>query len=357
MSLSDRVVRRIVAIHGGAVVSEPIAEFAEIAAPLGEMKLLAPGEAFAATKLSGGVSCDVWRVDLAGGPICVKRALPKLRVAADWRAPVERAGTEVDWYRLVAGIDPRLVPEVLGEDRARHVFAMEYLPPESYPLWKAELAAGRVDKAFAVHVGEALAHIHAATAGREDIAHDFALGTQFHALRLEPYLLHMAKKHADVAARVRALTQGIADARIALMHGDVSPKNILRGPEGPVFLDAETACYGDPAFDLAFCLNHLLLKCVWRREFANGYLECFSALTRAYLDGVTWEAPDAIEARASALLPALLLARIDGKSPVEYLAEEKDKVFVREAAKEMLSNGQTTLQDIREIWKKKLPSP
>ena len=336
------------------MVSETTAEFAEIAASLTEMELLGQGEAFQATRLSGGVSCDVWRVDLKGGPICVKRALPKLRVEADWRAPLERAGTEVDWYRLVAGIDPRRVPEVLGENRARHVFAMEYLPPESHPLWKTELAAGKADTTFAAHVGEALAHTHTATAGREDIAHDFAHGTQFHALRLEPYLLHTAKKHPDVAPRIRALAQGVADARIALMQGDISPKNILRGPEGPVFLDAETACYGDPAFDLAFCLNHLLLKCVWHREFADAYLECFSALARAYLDGVTWEAPDLIEARTAALLPALLLARIDGKSPVEYLVEERDKMFVRETAKGMLKRNEVRLNDVERNWRSAL---
>jgi 5-methylthioribose kinase len=336
------------------MVSETTAEFAEIAASLTEMELLGQSEAFQATRLSGGVSCDVWRVDLKGGPICVKRALPKLRVEADWRAPLERAGTEVDWYRLVAGIDPRRVPEVLGENRARHVFAMEYLPPESHPLWKTELAAGKADTAFAAHVGEALAHTHTATAGREDIAHDFAHGTQFHALRLEPYLLHTAKKHPDVAPRIRTLAQGVADARIALMQGDISPKNILRGPEGPVFLDAETACYGDPAFDLAFCLNHLLLKCVWHREFADAYLECFSALARAYLDGVTWEAPDLIEARTAALLPALLLARIDGKSPVEYIVEERDKMFVRETAKGMLKRNEVRLNDVERNWRSAL---
>jgi aminoglycoside phosphotransferase (APT) family kinase protein len=337
-------------------VNGPITEHDELAAALGRMELLGPGEAFTAARLSGGVSCDVWRVELASGPVCLKRALPKLRVAADWRAPVERAGTEVDWLRLVAGIDPRLVPEVLGEDRSRHIFAMEFLKPETYPLWKTELAEGRVATNFAAQVGEALAHIHAATAGREDIAHDFAHDTQFRALRLDPYLLHTAKHHPQIASRIRALSQGVADARIALMQGDVSPKNILCGPEGPVFLDAETACYGDPAFDLAFCLNHLLLKCAWHREFANGYLESFSALARSYLDGVTWEAADDIEARTAALLPALLLARIDGKSPVEYLTDEKGKAFVRETATAML-RGATRLEDVRGEWEESLPSP
>jgi aminoglycoside phosphotransferase (APT) family kinase protein len=325
---------------------------APLADALVRMGLLAPGEPFVATSLVGGVSCDVWRVDLADRAICVKRALPKLRVEADWRAPAERAGAEADWFRLAGEIDPRLVPEVLGEDRAHHIFAMEYLSPQTFSLWKTELAEGHADPDFAAHAGDALARIHAATAGREDIAHDFAHGTQFHALRLEPYLLHTAKKHPGLAPRIRALADGVAAARIALMHGDVSPKNILRGPEGPVFLDAETACYGDPAFDLAFCLNHLLLKCVWHRQFAQAYLQSYGALADAYLDGVHWESADALEARAAALLPALLLARIDGKSPVEYLTEDRDKIFVRDAARALLAKNGLDLDAVREEWRK-----
>ena len=317
-----------------------------VAASLRRMSLLQDGQPLSVAPLAGGVSCDVWHVRVGDGPdMVVKRALPKLRVAADWRAPAERAGTEVDWFNLVAGIDPRLVPEILGEDRAHHMFAMEYLSPQTHPLWKNELAAGRIDTGFAASVGECLAHIHAATANREDVAHDFAHDTQFHALRLEPYLSYTAKQHADVALRIRALANGIAHARIALMQGDISPKNILIGPDGPVFLDAETACYGDPVFDLAFCLSHLLLKTIWHPEFKAAYLDSFAALSRAYLDGVTWEEPDDLESRTAALVPALLLARVDGKSPAEYLTADADKAFVRSAAKTMLKRPPQTLED------------
>ncbi|HEY2034611.1 MAG TPA: aminoglycoside phosphotransferase family protein [Rhizomicrobium sp.] len=332
---------------------KPNAEDEEtIAASLRRMDLLAEGEAFAADVLAGGVSCDVWHVKTADGrEVVVKRALPRLRVEDEWKAPAERASTEADWFRFVAEFDPRLVPEVLGEDRPHHIFAMEYLPPESHKLWKAELAAGRADATFAARVGETLAHIHAASANREDVMHDFAHDTQFYALRLEPYLLHTAKKHPDLAPRIRALVDGLAKARIALMQGDISPKNILIGPDGPVFLDAETACYGDPAFDLAFCLNHLLLKCVWHKKFQNAYLECFQALADSYLENVTWEEPNDIEERASALLPALLLARIAGKSPVEYLTAGKDKTAVRDAAKTLFNANSRTLFALADTWR------
>ncbi|HUJ03877.1 MAG TPA: aminoglycoside phosphotransferase family protein, partial [Rhizomicrobium sp.] len=275
-----------------------------IAAALQRMKLAAAGEDFSAQPLSGGVSCDVWHVRLADGrELAVKRALPKLRVEADWRAPAARSAAEADWFRLVAEVDPRLVPEVVAEDRAHHLFAMEYLAQETHPLWKTELAAGRANADFAGQVGAALARIHAYTAGREDIAHDFAHSAQFRALRLEPYLLFTASKHPDLAPRIRAMAERVAQSRIALMQGDISPKNILIGPDGPVFLDAETATYGDPAFDLGFCLNHLLLKGVWHPEHRALYRDSFAALSRAYLEGVTWEPAKDLEARTSEVLP------------------------------------------------------
>lgn len=271
--------------------------------------------------LGGGVSCDVFVADLPGRRVVIKRALPKLRVAAEWLAPAERAEAEVAWLRLVAGIDPRWVPKVLAEDSARHLFVMEFL---AYPVWKSQLAEGEIDAGFAAQVGAALARIHAEPAKGFD---NFA---QFHALRIEPYLLTTAERHPDVAPRIREIARGVADARIALMHGDVSPKNILVAPHGPVFLDAECACIGDPAFDLAFCLNHFLLKSVWHPHDAGRLAAAFAALKNAY-------APEAeLERRTAVLLAAFLLARIDGKSPVEYLTDEAAKDFVRARAKALL---------------------
>lgn len=314
------------------------------------MGLITPGEAATVTPLSGGVSCDVFEVRSARIHACVKRALPKLRVAADWRAPAERSHAEVAWMKLVAGIDPNWVPDILGEDRPHHVFAMEFFPPETYPVWKARLAAGEAVASFAAVVGNALAHIHGETAGRDDIARRFANGVQFHALRVDAYLLHTAAKHADVGQRIRAMAKNLGAARIALMHGDVSPKNILVGPDGPVFLDAETCCYGDPAFDLAFCLNHLLLKAVWHPEHLSAYAACFAAFVEAYFSAANWEPRQDLEARTAGLLAAFLLARIDGKSPVEYITEDGTREFVRGEAKRFLLAGESRLEAMLERW-------
>jgi aminoglycoside phosphotransferase (APT) family kinase protein len=228
---------------------------------------------------------------------------------------------------------------------------MEYLPPEEYPVWKTRLADGEIALTFAADVGTALARIHSATAGRPDVASEFQNADQFYALRTEPYLYHAANKNADVAEIVREIADELTSARIALMHGDASPKNILCGPKGPVFLDPEPTSYGDPAFDLAFCLNHLLLKSVWHPQWFFAYRDAFTALTKSYLAGVTWETPVATEARAARILPALLLARIDGKSPVEYLTGARDRAFVRNASKTLLRRHVKTLDSVAVLWK------
>jgi thiamine kinase-like enzyme len=131
------------------------------------------------------------------------------------------------------------------------------------------------------------------------------------------------------------------------VHGDVSPKNILVADHGPIFLDAECAWYGDPAFDLAFCLNHLLLKCLWVPAARNAFLACFAALSGTYLENVSFEN---IESRTASLLPALLLARVDGKSPVEYLGDSQ-KALVRKVERELIG-AEASLQKIRETWQR-----
>lgn len=321
-----------------------------------DMELAGADEEVTMETLGGGVSCDVFKVTTAKRTLCVKHALPKLRVEADWRAPAERSHAEVAWFKLVGGIERRWVPAVLGEDRSRHCFAMSWFPPETHPVWKGELAAGRADASFAAAVGEALARIHGETAGQDDIAHHFANAPQFHALRVEPYLLHTAAADPDVAQPLRAIAKALTATKIALMHGDVSPKNILKGPDGPVFLDAETCCYGDPAFDLAFCLNHLLLKALWHPAFATDYAVCFTALMNAYFARSHWEGRPGLERRTSALLAAFLLARVDGKSPVEYLTSERKKTFVRRMAKQFLVEGTGHLGEILARWTEALPS-
>ena len=329
-------------------MSEP-AETDALTRSLRKMGILQGDEVPRYQALSGGVSSEIWRVDLRCGQFCVKRALPKLRVEKDWFAPVERSRYEVAWLKAVSAIAPDAVPRVVGQDIEQNLFVMECLPSASHPLWKSELRQGKTDAGFASQVGRVLGRIHAATSNSPDFAAAFPTDFTFHSIRLEPYLEATACVHCDLASLLMQMVETTAASKYVLVHGDVSPKNILVGPRGPVFLDAECAWYGDPAFDLAFCLNHLLLKCLLAPGASSGFLHCFETMREAYMNEVTWEPVDGLEARAAALLPGLFLARVDGKSPVEYLTEA-DKERVRRVGRFLIQEHPDRLETIRRTW-------
>jgi len=335
----------------------PQADRDALAASLRRMGLLGADEPPDLTPLRGGVSSLIVRASTRQGLLCVKTALPQLRVAAQWLAPVERNAAEVAWLRLARGIVPQSVPAVLSEDAQGHAFAMDWLDPAAHPVWKLELRDGRVDARFAAQVAAILIAIHRHTAHRPDLAVAFAHDASFHALRLDPYLAAAARAHPDCAAALHALIEVTAGTRLALVHGDVSPKNILCGPHGPILLDAECAWYGDPAFDLAFVLNHLLLKSVWRPAYGRALREAFLALAEGYLAGVDWEPRAALDARTARLLAGLLLARIDGKSPVEYLDTEALREPVRRVARALLLRPPDSLAALRAAWDAAMPPP
>jgi aminoglycoside phosphotransferase (APT) family kinase protein len=316
---------------------------------LRETRLAAPDETPRAAALAGGVSSDIWRVDLASGTVCVKGALPRLRVSQVWEAPVERNRYEYEWLRIAGAASPGAAPRVFAERSG--LFAMEYL---DLPVWKERLRQGDAQPAFAAQVGATLAAIHSATAGRNEVAERFPTDAIFYAIRLEPYLVATGNNHPALRTLLERLAQRTASTKLCLVHGDISPKNILVSPRGPVFLDAECAWYGDPAFDLAFCLNHLLLKCLWVPSAALRFLACFDSLKDAYLKGVRWEAPGGVEERTATLLPGLFLARVDGKSPVEYLTLESDKKKVREFAARFLSHPAASLSKLKDEWQRSL---
>ena len=330
----------------------------ELRTALERMQLLRAGEAFHAETLPGGVSSDILRIDIPGRSpelsFCFKRALAKLKVAADWRAPVERNHAEVEWMRVAGELAPQCVPRILGEDAQSGAFAMEYLAPDLHPVWKSELRDGEIRIETAAAVASCIAAIHAGTARRADLAQRFANDHIFHPIRLEPYLLATGARRPDCAARLRQLVATTANTKLALVHGDLSPKNILVAARGPILLDAECAWYGDPAFDLAFCLNHMLLKCLWRPQWRERYLACYDALASTYLARVSWEPRAAIEARTAHLLPGLFLGRVDGKSPAEYLTDERDKERVRRVARRFLLEPVDQLAAIRDAWNAEL---
>lgn len=325
-----------------------------IAASLLDLGLLKAGDNMVMEPLTGGVSSDIWKVDLPMGIVCVKRSLPQLRVKQLWEAPIKRNAYEVAYLRVAARIAPGGVPNVLAHDAGAGLFVMDYLDPQSHPVWKTQLRDGIANVETASQVGAQMARIHRATANDAALRERFATDDIFYPIRLEPYLDATARVHPDLAPRLQHLIQTTLNTKLCLIHGDIAPKNILVGAHGPIFLDCECAWFGDPAFDLAFCLNHLLLKCLWTPAARKGFLACFTQLTESYFATVAWEPRQEMERRTAHLLPGLLLARVDGKSPVEYLSDEMDKNKVRRCARGLLAEPVETLAAVRDSWKKVL---
>ena len=295
--------------------------------------------------LTGGVASDIARVDIAGRSFCMKFALPKLKVAADWHAPVHRNAAEYAWLQVAAKIQPDSAVRLYGRSETQHGFAMEYLNGKDVYLWKTALLEGAPDRTEARGVGDLVGRIHAvsAQAGFDSVL--FQNRDDFRALRIEPYLSHTALAHPDLAAGLTDLAEMLYQNNEVLVHGDVSPKNILLRAGGPVILDAECATMGDASFDPSFCLNHLILKAVHMPGSRQSLLAQVSAFWQAYSQHVSWELPSDLDARICRLLPALMLGRIDGKSPVEYLDEDA-RSTVRTLATGLIHEPTETLAEL-----------
>ena len=303
--------------------------------------------------LAGGVSSDIWLVTAGTRTLVVKQPLLQLKVADDWQAPLSRSHSEARWLEEVSRLVPGACPRVLAFDPVANVLVLEYLDPDAHTLWKADLMAGRLDLVVASAVGDRLGTIHELTSADPGLAEEFANDDLFVTLRIEPYLLRLVHHHPELADPVAALVDTTMSQRSALVHGDASPKNILIGPDGPVFLDAETAWWGDPAFDVAFCLNHLLLKSLLPGAPVDALLASVDALVSSYVAHVSWEDSAGLLQRVAALVPALLLARVDGRSPVEYLGEA-ERAFVRAFALPRIVHPPATLVEITSAWKESL---
>lgn len=332
---------------GAEVVAGPRA-----GAPAGAGRGDGAGEGVAVRSLGGGVSNVVLRVTGPGLDMVVKQALPKLNVAEEWLADIDRVEKEVACLKLLMeGLADGSVPKLLFYDKANYSYGMEMLP-ERYRMWKSDLLGGEVRQPVAERVGEMLGEIHALTWNRSRIGDAFDDVLPFTQLRIDAYYRTTGSRHPDFAHHFERVIEMALGCRQALVHGDYSPKNILVDPsDHVVLLDYEVAHFGDPAFDAAFLLNHLMLKamhvpqarsalCASALSFWGKYLETLKAR------GVN--APTDLEARTVSHLGCLQLARIDGKSPAEYIVDTAEKEAVRRFAKEILADGLARISDVVE---------
>ncbi len=302
------------------------------------------------TALTGGVSSDIYQVNDAGRVFVIKRALEKLRVKDDWYADVSRNRFELAYLQCVSEFLPEAVPQILFSNITHGYFAMEFLPAE-FSNWKELLLAGTCEIHHAKKAGQVLGTIHQYTWDDKKIQVDFESTENFHQLRIEPYLLTTAKRHPELAICIRAEAERLRNTRRCLVHGDYSPKNLMLSSKRFVVLDCEVAWFGDPVFDIAFLLNHLLLKALHLDEQRLQCIELARAAWQTYQDELGGDhIANDVEPYLPILLPMLMLARVDGKSPVEYLCDDQKKQTIRDFSYQILSAPSNSVTLLFDNW-------
>lgn len=283
-------------------------------------------------ELGGGVSNVVLRVEAAARPpFVMKQSLEKLRVEQDWFSDRERIHRECDAIRrLHAALPAGAVPDIVFEDAANCIFAMTAAPADALP-WKSLLMSRRMDLEVARRIAKILARMIEVSRGNAEWRVAFGDRNVFDQLRLDPYYRSTALRHPDLSGFFTELVDETLSRRYSLVHGDWSPKNLLVDTQGNVTaIDFEVIHYGDPAFDAGFLINHLLLKTVYLGEdYRPAARLFFDVVSRAV--GEDW-----FETAVIRHLGALMLARVDGKSPAEYITTDALRRRVRELARQII---------------------
>jgi len=306
------------------------------------------GETVSFRTLQGGVSNRTVLVAWADGHGWVlKQALPKLRVDVDWYSSTERIRVEAEalrWFNRCApaGATPRFV----WEDPPNHLLAMEAIP-EGHENWKSVLLRGEIVPEHFKQFGLLLGTIHRqSSVSASEVSQTFADTTFFQTLRVEPYYLYAAQTTPAAATFLQALAEEMPLHKLSLVHGDYSPKNILVYRGKLILLDYEVAHWGEPAFDVAFALTHFLSKAHHLPRVRVPLADAARLFWQVYsgeIASLDW-AKD-LEPRVVRHALGCLLARVAGKSPLEYLTRQ-EVARQRDVILQLIANPPTKVNDL-----------
>jgi 5-methylthioribose kinase len=280
------------------------------------------------TPLSGGVSSIVWKIITSNGRWVIKQALAKLNVEADWYSDQDRIMREQESIRWIRPMLPKNMPEVVWSDSQNHIYLMTCAPEGMIP-WKQKLMDGDFQSIDAYQTGKLLSLFHNSgyelTAKKIEILKDLKY---FHQLRIDPFHRFLMHKYTEYSKKIDRLVIDLTENPKTVVHGDFSPKNILVGKDvPPLLIDFEVVHFGNPIFDVAFMIGHLMLK-GWAFHKEEAAVELIAAFLKGY-----GKVPQALLGH----LGLMLMARIDGKSPVSYIDSEKLKAVIRKTGTGWLS--------------------
>lgn len=317
---------------------------------LRDKKLFQDIDAAAVTYFPGGVSGVVAMVSGEGRDVIVKQALSRLKVKDVWECDPGRIITEHKAHETYAVLVPESVPPTLFADEENNVIG-RVGAPDGTPMWKTQLLEGLLDFRVAERAIDALLRIHNKSAKDDAIRAKFDDNRIFHELRISPYIEKTVEIHPELKERADSVIRRLMQEKLVLNHGDFSPKNILVGPDRIYILDYEVAHMGHPSFDLAFFFNHFMLKAVKNKAWADAYCGMLLFMAGRYFAGIEFMDPLWLERETAELLAFMLLARVDGKSPAEYLTNYEDRDLVRSVAFAIFQNGTASLRGAVEVLK------
>ena len=309
-------------LNKGLNIEEPLA----LLSYLRSTGRLSADETPSIRRLSGGVSNRTMLVEREKGEAWViKQALTKLRVAVDWFSSPQRIEREAEGLRWLARIAPpgSITPLVFA-DPSNHLFAMQAVA-HPHANWKVLLMSGQISSRYVEQFGRLLGTIHASGFRERGIlAQVFGDRSFFESLRIEPYYLYAGSQVPQVSTFLQALVDEIDRNAVTVVHGDYSPKNVLIYRDNLVLLDHEVIHFGDPAFDIGFSLTHLLSKAHHFPDLRADFATAAKLFWRTYEHSVRGlDIKEGLEERAVRHTLACLLARVAGRSPLEYLCREE----------------------------------
>ena len=285
--------------------------------------------------LTGGVSNTVLGITTNTKSWVLKQALPELKVAEKWEADQRRAIVEADALRLFHTLSPKLVPELVFIDPERFVLIMERVPLES-TVWKSDLLNDIFYPEVARELGKTLAEWHLFGAKNPKYQAQFMEDSLFEQLRVDPFYRFVSARNPPLQTSIARLIDELESDHSTIVHGDFSPKNIMIDSNHHIYiLDFEVMHVGNPIFDLAFLLAHLL--CKFFRAENDQIASELSNLAQEFLDA--YEQLHSVGSSLSSHTALIALARVEGKSPVNYLnakQQEKLQSFTKQVL--MISN-------------------
>ena len=300
-------------------------------------------------RLEGGVSSEVYKVKTKKNFYCLKRSLSKLLVEKEWFADTKRLKYEYYWLIHCKKIIPRSIPKVFQFSSKNDFLILEYLDEKKYNTLKSKLLKKIVNLKIIKKISKDIYKIHNESSNSKTKKKFDENFKNFYDLRLDAYFNEVGRVYPNLKIKIKNIIRSYRENSSTLVHGDFSPKNILVYKNNVKYIDAETCNYGDPVFDVVFFLNHLLIKSIHMPQMKKKILEAYKIFFDTYIKLIKKNQREGFINRYLEMMPIMLLARVDGKSPVEYIKKKIVKNKIKLLSFTLMDKKLKTIEQIIKI--------